>query len=245
MVTIITACGVEGLKATNTIDFGLILSPYYESELINDKCDDWQDVTISVLEQLDTTLSFRYSSCSLVAEGEIVEFQYKPQYIFSTDYVFGKYKYPTPKATFKLNPNASKHSYLSAPILGITELGTMTTREFLKSRKGLHKYDWEICKIKKIGEHIWVLENPSYKEVPDATYLIHNYANFNEYKLNHDADEAAYKNKYGEQRKKNRACANEQHYWYVAKGGILITIPNPDNLRGGINPTSIIYTSKN
>jgi len=99
----------------------------------------------------------------------------------------------------------------------------------------------------EIGPHIWSLENPAFKSVPYPNYLIGDYATIKDWRENHEADKVDYENKYNEQRLKNRACANEQSYWYVVKDGILLTLVNPDSYLGGVGgvmPDSILYSRK-
>jgi len=237
-----TACGAQDSTPNGVVEFGNILAPHYQSALNNIKCNNGRDVTIPLFDGQSQTISFSYDLCRDDTEAEIVNFTHKSMFAPSKDYVIAKYKTLTPEAVFSINPEAQKYTYLDIPIFGVVKLEGLSPETYLKSRKRIHKIDWSICEIKKWDENIWGLENPSFKEIPAETYTIGNYASFSEWKLNHEADEVKYREEFGKQKLKNRACGNEQHYWHVAKDEIMITIPNPANFAGGVDPTKITYT---
>ncbi len=237
-----TACGIQNSTPNGTtIEFDDLLKPHYQSALHNLNCDNVRDITIPIFDGQGQTLSFSYISCVDDTEGQIVDFSHKSGFFISENYVLGKYKILTPASFFEVSPDASKYIYLDIPILGVAKLEGLSPEDYLKSKNPFNKFDWNICQIKKWDENIWGLENPSFKEVPAETYTISNYSSFSEWKLNHEADKVKYREKFGDQKLRNRACRNEQHNWYVAQDGILITIPNSENYSGGVNPTTIVY----
>lgn len=236
-----TACGTQNSTPNGTIEFGDVLEPHYQSVLNDINCDNGRDIIIPIFDGQGQTLSFQYDSCNDDTEGEMVDFLYKSESLALENYVFGKYRFLTPESFFKVNPDAEQYTYLDIPLFGVAKLEGLSPKEHLKNKNNFHKIDWNICEIKKWDKNIWGLVNPSFREVPTETYTINNYSSISEWKLNHEADKVKYREQFGEQKLKNRACGNEQHNWYVVKDGILITIPNPAHFKGGVNPNTITY----
>lgn len=232
------SCSAEFSSSKDVVDFGSILKPHYQAKLEKSNCDKWVDVSVPVFEK-SAVLSFRYSECDSTSNGQMVNFTFKPKAFFLEDYIHGAYRFPTPENLLKINPNAKLHTDIDIPIFGITRFKNESVQKYLKERKFFHKVDWDICQIKEFEKNIWTLYNLAYSEVPEVNYLPGNYATFAEFELNHEKDKAEYRDKYGVQQERNRACANEQHNWYVLLNGFMITIPNPESSAANLDPSSI------
>jgi len=136
------SCGVKHQDTVETVDFGDILRPYYETALSLNACQSREEVIIPVFGSVNHTISFDYNACGSDADGEMVNFSFKKKVITLDDYVWG---------------NVEDYLYIDIPLFGVTQLTEKSVDAYLKARKTFHTIDWNICKIQKIGPHIWRL----------------------------------------------------------------------------------------
>lgn len=151
------ACSAQDLRSPTIIDFSDVLRPHYEAALSDQDCGVGQ--AVSVLDDKGGEISFSFATCSGDTEGEFSNFFFVPKRVILEDYVFGTYKFETPKAMHQFNPNAPEFMTLESPIFGVTNIGSESVETYLKTKKRFHKIDWRICQITKQGDHIWRLEN--------------------------------------------------------------------------------------